>query len=388
MKKKIALILIIIFFICFLIVLYFIHRKEENILKKDIKLEINSEVKLSDLKFEDIEFIQDKIIDTSKLGVLEIPIVYKEKNKDKEGILEVVVQDTTPPVIEYNKEIKVLVGKKIDLLDGVKVRDNSKEDIKINIKGEYDLDKVGTYELFYVAEDSSKNKCEEKFTLKVTKEEKYPKLVEPTGEKIDVLTTSNGYKMYTINGSYYIDGYLIVNKSYTLGDGFEPVNTHVNAVGVRKECNECINNVAYDAFSDMQSDAKALGLNIKITSGYRPYNIQSIIYNNYIRRDGKEKADTYSARPGHSEHQTGIAFDLNSITDAFQYTDEGKWVNDNCYLYGFIIRYPKNKQDITGFKYESWHLRYVGSELASILYNNGDWITLEEYFGIDSKYNN
>ena len=113
---------------------------------------------------------------------------------------------------------------------------------------------------------------------------------------------------------------------------------------------------------------------------------QKYLYNSYVSRDGKEEADTYSARPGHSEHQTGLAFDLNSIDISFADTDEGKWVVDNCYKYGFIIRYPEGKDNITGYIYEPWHLRYVGVDLATKLYNQGDWITLEEYYGIDSKY--
>ena len=137
----------------------------------------------------------------------------------------------------------------------------------------------------------------------------------------------------------------------------------------------------------MDADATSLGLNLYISSGYRSYYDQKYIYNNYVSRDGKEKADTYSARAGHSEHQTGLAFDLNSIDDSFTNTPEGKWVHDNCHKYGLILRYPKGKDNITGYMHESWHLRYVGIDLATKLYNNGDWITLEEYFGIDSKYN-
>ena len=102
---------------------------------------------------------------------------------------------------------------------------------------------------------------------------------------------------------------------------------------------------------------------------------------------GSEAADKYSARAGHSEHQTGYCFDLNTIDDSFAFTNEGKWVDNNAYLYGFIIRYPKGKEELTGYQYESWHLRYVGKDLAKVLYNNGDWITMEEYFGLTSKYN-
>ena len=129
-----------------------------------------------------------------------------------------------------------------------------------------------------------------------------------------------------------------------------------------------------------------MGLNIWIQSGYRPESVQEKLYNNYVARDGKVAADTYSSRPGHSEHQTGLCFDLNSITDAFANTQEGKWVNENAYRYGFIIRFPKGKENETGYKYESWHLRYVGTDLSYKLYNNGNWISLEDYFGVTSEY--
>ena len=184
-----------------------------------------------------------------------------------------------------------------------------------------------------------------------------------------------------------IDGVLIVNKTYPLPKDYVPTNTYKSAEGLNY-CSTCINNDAYNQYKLMKADATSLGLNIWIQSGYRSYSLQNDLYNKYVNRDGKEAADTYSARPGHSEHQTGLAFDLNTITDDFQYTNEGIWVNENCYKYGFILRYPKGKEHITGYKYESWHLRYVGVDLASKLYNNGDWITLEEHFNLTSKYSN
>ena len=194
-------------------------------------------------------------------------------------------------------------------------------------------------------------------------------------------------KKITLNedGLLIIDGILIVNKTYRLPKNYVPKNTYKDATNL-KYCSECIDNEAYKKFLLMKSDATSIGLNIWIQSGYRSYELQEELYNNYVNRDGKELADTYSARPGHSEHQTGLAFDLNTITDDFQYTNEGKWVNENAYRYGFILRYPKDKENITGYKYESWHLRYVGETLAKKLYNNGDWITLEEHFNLTSAY--
>jgi zinc D-Ala-D-Ala carboxypeptidase len=102
--------------------------------------------------------------------------------------------------------------------------------------------------------------------------------------------------------------------------------------------------------------------------------------------DGQEAADTYSARAGFSEHQTGLVLDLNTVDISFDNTNESNWLRDNSYKYGFIIRYPKGKENITGYTYEPWHIRYVGKNLAKEIYNNGDYLTLEEYFGIDSNY--
>lgn len=217
---------------------------------------------------------------------------------------------------------------------------------------------------------------------------KYKKLDYIDGEKIELGKTSKGFKIEQVNNVYYIDGYMLVNKSYPLPKEYVPSNTYESALNKKNTCNSCINNDVYKAFKDMQADALALGFNINITSGYRSYSTQNSIYSSYIARDGKIKADTYSARPGYSEHQTSLCFDLNSISDSFANTKEGKWVFDNSYKYGFIIRFPKNKEEYTGYKYESWHLRYVGEILAKELYNDGNYISMEEYFGIPSTYAN
>ena len=177
--------------------------------------------------------------------------------------------------------------------------------------------------------------------------------VVPSGNTVSKGTTSKGFQIQEINGATYIDGVLIANKTYALPQDFIPTNPDqpVNA--------------------DRSS-----------------YNYQVNVYNRYVKSDGAAVADTYSSRPGNSEHQTGLCFDLNTIEDSFQYTNEGKWVNDNCYKYGFCIRFPKGKDSATGYQYESSHLRYVGVDLATKLYNNGDWLSLEEYFGITSEYPN
>ena len=169
-----------------------------------------------------------------------------------------------------------------------------------------------------------------------------------------------------INGVTFIDGYLIVNKKYALPKNY--------GNGLTEELQE--------AFFNMQSAALKENIELKIVSGFRSFSRQEEIYESYLKIDSKEKVDTYSARPGHSEHQSGLAIDINITDDSFIDTKEAKWLNDNAYKYGFILRYPRNKSDITGYKYEPWHYRYVGCDLAKKLYNNGDWETIEEYFEI------
>lgn len=223
--------------------------------------------------------------------------------------------------------------------------------------------------------DTKKNSDEETTTTATT----------TTSTTTKKTTTKASANNSSTEGLKIIDGILIVNKSYPLPKGYVPKNTYNDATG-KRYCSDCIDKDAYSEYKQMKADATALGLNIWIQSGYRSYELQETLYNNYVNRDGKLAADTYSARPGYSEHQTGLAFDLNSISDDFQYTNEGKWVSENAWKYGFILRYPKSKESITGYKYESWHLRYVGKDLASKLYNNGDWITLEEHFNLTSQY--
>ena len=197
-------------------------------------------------------------------------------------------------------------------------------------------------------------------------------------------TTSKGFTGYVKDGVTYIDGYLMVNKTYSLPSTYVPQNPDVPVTASWSTTS--LDKDLMDAWRTMKKDADALGLNLVLSSGYRSYSTQVTLYNRYVAQDGKAAADTYSARAGYSEHQSGLCFDLNSIEDSFQYTDEGKWVNDNAYKYGFTIRFPKGKESYTGYQYESWHLRYVGKDLAQKLYNNGDWLSLEEYFGVTSEY--
>ena len=142
-----------------------------------------------------------------------------------------------------------------------------------------------------------------------------------------------------------------------------------------------IKSEVYDAFKSMANAAKEESLTLVANSTYRTYKYQQGIYTSYKSSKGKSYADSYAARPGHSEHQTGLAIDistLNSTTDNFESTKEFSWLKENAYKYGFILRYPKDKEYLTGYNYESWHYRYVGIDVATKIKDEN--ITFDEYY--------
>ena len=127
--------------------------------------------------------------------------------------------------------------------------------------------------------------------------------------------------------------------------------------------------------------AKEQGLTLIANSTYRNYEKQESTYNSYVSKKGQEYADQYAARPGYSEHQTGLTIDIityNTKGEDFENTDEFKWLVDNSYKYGFILRYPKDKEYLTGYAYESWHYRYLGLEMAKKVHDEN--ITYDEYY--------
>lgn len=186
------------------------------------------------------------------------------------------------------------------------------------------------------------------------------------------------------------DSYLIVaNKKHRLPEGYEPADlTHPNVETrygdwqMRKE--------ASDAIEKMFAAAAQDGVSLVLGSGYRSEALQEYFYNGYVANRGKEYADTISSRPGYSDHQTGLATDLcgnsdpnTDLSQTFENTPEGIWLRDHAHEYGFIMRYPKGKDEITGYAYEPWHFRYIGVEYATKIYNKDVFYTFEEYFGIE-----
>lgn len=181
-------------------------------------------------------------------------------------------------------------------------------------------------------------------------------------------------------------GYLIlVNKSNGLDRYYKPDDlTDIKYFAADRSAEgRFMRTAAADAFHSLVEEAERDGITLAMTTAYRSYDFQSSLYNSYVANDGQEAADRYSAKPGYSEHQTGLSADVSSpsvnykLTSEFANTNEGKWLSENAHLFGFILRYPYGKEGITGYQYEPWHIRYVGPEAATYIYNNE--ITLEEY---------
>lgn len=181
------------------------------------------------------------------------------------------------------------------------------------------------------------------------------------------------------------DEYLVlVNKENSLEENYEPDDLVIPNIPLQTS-SDMTAHVRYQVaveLENMFNDAKKSGINLIGISGYRSCDYQTTVYNDAVANDGAISANNYVAHPGHSEHQTGLAIDVlsdeySNLDEGFENTESFKWLSENISNYGFIIRYPKGKEDITGYSYEPWHLRYVGKNAAKEISDNQ--LTLEEY---------
>lgn len=180
---------------------------------------------------------------------------------------------------------------------------------------------------------------------------------------------------------------VLVNKKRGLPDNYEPTDLTEPKVEFSfsgKSEKKMLRKEAAEALEKLFKQASNDGIKLYGVSGYRSRSTQTTIYNYNVKTQGQEETDKVSAKPGFSEHQTGLAIDVSSqsakfaLEEVFGTTKEGKWLAEHAHETGFIIRYPKGKESITGYSYEPWHIRYVGTEMAKEIYEN-KW-TLEEYF--------
>ena len=228
-----------------------------------------------------------------------------------------------------------------------------------NIKN-FDVDKIDRYNSFYEENEYS-----------------YEDVVTFVNIKLDLPVYTDTTEVEDPN-----DLLVIVNKYHYLPSGYEPDDlayvpgAYGNNVPMRE--------VIKEPFLKLQAAAEEeIGINLMPTTAFRGESFQRTLYNNYVASDGVEAADTYSARPGYSEHQTGLSIDLKNtnISGSTRLNDSDfEWLSNNAYRWGFIIRFPKDKTYITGYQFENWHIRYVGMEAAKIIYDED--LTLEEYIDL------
>lgn len=187
--------------------------------------------------------------------------------------------------------------------------------------------------------------------------------------------------------------YQLVNKEFALSSDYAPEDLVVPDIRFNISYDaekKYLRSAAADAIEILFKAASEEGYELCGVSGYRSYTRQKEIYTTNLATKGTAHTNKYSAQPGNSEHQSGLAMDVSSaaigysLSESFGDTKEGKWLASNCYKYGFIIRYPENKENITGYFYEPWHIRYLGVPLSTYLYEND--LTLEEYYNVDTRY--
>ena len=238
--------------------------------------------------------------------------------------------------IKYNKSIVDLINEKYFLEKNLKIY------IEYSKDSEYDL-----HNIIAVINVGSNNE----FYTNTKKTD--------ISKGITMLTN----KFYYLDSSYNEENMVKVSKQYSYGE------------------NQMLTSDTFDAFLSMFNAAKKDNITLIINSSFRNYEDQEEIYDYYKRVKGVEEANKIAAKPGHSEHQTGLAVDIQtygSRADTFDQSDAFKWLSENAYKYGFILRYPKDKKYITGYEYESWHYRYVGAEVAKYIHENN--ITFDEYY--------
>lgn len=235
--------------------------------------------------------------------------------------------------------------------------------------------------------DSFTNNCKRINYCKKELKDRYMKYKDTHDELSfeDIVTRVNlnldfSFYTHTEQSSLLNKETILVNKYLYLDSEYIPDNLEVIDEEYARSGMKLVK-IARDKFIEMAKQAKDDGYTIIAMSSYRSYKYQVNLYNKYVKSDGIDAADTYSARAGFSEHQTGLCVDI--YDGKLDYTNFEKsksynWMENNAYKYGYILRFPKDKEDITGYQYESWHYRYVGEEIAKYIHENN--ITFDEYY--------
>lgn len=354
----------------------------------------------SDKEYESLETYSKKL--STELGIeyrdgmvplyKDMNLIYMMIGNDDANVeipVEIKTQDTTAPKIfytynktEHEEAIEIVISEGSTLKNNLAVSAKDYffgdyvQEISVTASESYtDLLDIGEHDVNFIAVDEGGN--EASLNLKTSVKKKINK-AETFSEVVDIPTTS------LVPESMLNDELILVNRKNSLPKTFEPVlatipEKYAVSSGYRATANT-VN--AFEKLADTM--VKETGLRIFVTSSYRSYDYQSQLYNGYVAKHGQKEADRFSAKPGHSEHQTGLALDLiaeGGTMMTFGETPQSKWVSQNAHRFGFIIRYLEGKEDITGYMAEPWHLRYIGMETATKIYNLG--LSYEEYLELE-----
>lgn len=357
-------------------------KKEQDYAKMEITFHKDRQILEYGEKIDSSSFVKHSVgevksypsVHTKKTGIQTITYVLTYERQTKNIPYTVDVQDTKKPEIKLKENhVTLEYGQTYDVADNIKsVRDPIDGPLKKAKKtaaGSYWIDsrlntlEAGSYTITIHAQDRNGNRADQKFTVtaKEKVEQKPKKVNTPSDDELSSASQSGGSTAASVE-PYYVNGVLLVNKKHALPQNYGGMDSN-----------------AYAALQQLQAGAETAGYSMPLISGYRSYAYQASLYNSYVAQDGQALADTYSARPGHSEHQSGLAFDIGALDNGYGNTPDGRWLHAHCADYGFIIRYPAGKESITSYQYEPWHVRYVGKEIASQIMAQG--ITLEEYLG-------
>ena len=348
MKKKILIIIGVILLSLLIFSFFFLNKSEENIKEKFINNGYTDKevaIILDRVPYNKYDYFLELGYDKSLINILSSKD-YKENNFEK--------------YIKY-----YMKNKKANINNIITI-----------VNSDYDL-------LNYPASDLLADLVKEKYYINnnVARYLDYGNSHDVSAKKVIAMVNSKadlGFYNAVLESNLNDNNLVLVNKFYYLKEDYTPSDLVVLSGQYNRGVNNKMRKEAADAFMKMVDAAKLENIIIYNMSAFRSYDYQVNLYDKYIKRDGKEAADKYSARPGYSEHQSGLCSDINNISDSFEGTDEAIWLQNNAYKYGFILRFPKDKEDITGYKYEPWHYRYVGVNAAKIIYE--DDITLEEYY--------
>lgn len=326
--------------------------KEDILTQEDLKRIKDFKIDLSDIKNE-----KDK--EYPEVGNYECKVTYSKWFIPHTSSIQIQVEDTTKP--KFSKfsdvvEIPLDSDQNYDFSSYFLAEDLSETSIQYKTE-EVDFLNPGDYRMMIIASDTYGNSIEKECIVRVQyeKETSSPNKSAENEEGQSVVSSD----------PYYVQGIMVVNKKHGLPANYAPQENAEAGAKIRQ------------LIADMQSQGYAISSSY---SGYRSYSYQSSLYNNYVNSYGQTQADRFSARPGYSEHQTGLAFDLkHSNGTLVETTPEVNWIAAHAHEYGFIVRYPSGKESVTGYMPEPWHLRYVGDQ-ASAIYASG--LTLEEYLGV------